>query len=177
MHFELKYLHLICFCCQIYSGLTPKNFVLTDKALISKPTSTSTRCAYMRSTSPRCPHASIQPMHSLIPSLITTSNWTRNICTKCCGCWKKEHIKIRHHMLYLAEPYKVKVWHSDGLYTGWGSYSETLLSRGEATFESHEESRGILSVPAIVLYHVGQLDNELPLFVLLTQFKCPFLQK
>lgn len=38
-------------------------------------------------------------------------------------------------MLDLAEPYKVKVWHSDGLYTGRGSYSETLLSRGEATFE------------------------------------------
>lgn len=28
-----------------------------------------------------------------------------------------------------------------------------------------------LSVPAVVLYHVGQLDDELPLLVLLTQLK------
>lgn len=26
--------------------------------------------------------------------------------------------KIRHHMLFLAKPYKVKVWHSDGSYAG-----------------------------------------------------------
>ena len=34
-----------------------------------------------------------------------------------------------------------------------------------------------LSVPAVVLYHVGQLDDKLPLLVLLTQLKGLFLQK
>lgn len=47
----------------------------------------------------------------------------------------EEQKKIRHHMLFLAKPYKVKVWHSDGSYAGWGGYTGTLLSRGDATFE------------------------------------------
>lgn len=32
-----------------------------------------------------------------------------------------------------------------------------------------------LSVPTVVLYHVGQLDDELPLLVLLTQFEGLFI--
>lgn len=31
---------------------------------------------------------------------------------------KHEEQKIRHHMLYLAKLYEVKVWHSDGSYAG-----------------------------------------------------------
>lgn len=34
----------------------------------------------------------------------------------------------------------------------------------------------VLSVPAVVLYHVGQLDDVLPLLVLLTQLKGLLLQ-
>lgn len=30
----------------------------------------------------------------------------------------EEQKKIRHHMLFLAKPYEVKVWHSDGSYAG-----------------------------------------------------------
>lgn len=52
------------------------------------------------------------------------------------------HKKIRHHMLFLAKPYKVKVWHSDGSYAGWGSYTGTLFkSRGCNFWKSHEERR------------------------------------
>lgn len=32
-----------------------------------------------------------------------------------------------------------------------------------------------LSVPAVVLYHVGQLDDKLPLLILLTQLKSLFI--
>lgn len=35
---------------------------------------------------------------------------------------------------------------------------------------------GVL-VPAIVFHHVRQLDDELPLLVLLTGFKCMFLEE
>lgn len=43
-------------------------------------------------------------------------------------------------MLFLAKPYEVKVWHSDGSYAGWGSYTGTLFMSRDATFwKSHEE--------------------------------------
>lgn len=43
--------------------------------------------------------------------------------------------------------------------------------------KSRRELKTFLSVPTIVLYHVGKLDNKLALLVLLTHFKRSFLQK
>ena len=45
---------------------------------------------------------------------------------------------------------------------------------GRTTDEGRNINENIalhLSVPAVVLYHVGQLNDELPLLVLLTQLK------
>lgn len=129
-------------------------------------------------------HTHTQTAHSLSPCPSTTSNWdNREISAKVSlrSLVKQEgHTKIRHHMLILAKPYKVKVWHSDGSYAGWGSYAGTLkTSRGGCnSWKSHEERRRCcLSVPTVVFYHVGQLDDELPLLILLTQLKRLFLQR
>lgn len=43
--------------------------------------------------------------------------------------------------------------------------------------KSWRKTKISLSVPTVVLYHVGQLDDVLPLLVLLTQFKGLFLQE
>lgn len=37
--------------------------------------------------------------------------------------------------------------------------------------------RSLLSVPTVVLYHVGEFNDVLPLLVLLTEFKGLLLQK
>lgn len=117
-------------------------------------------------------------VHSFSPCPSTTSNWDKNkyqqMCR--CGCWinMKNRQKIRHHMLFLAKLYEVKVCHSDDSNAGWGSYTGTLLNWGDATFEKVMKKwwRLSFSVPAVVLYHVGQLDDELPLFVFLAQLEC-----
>lgn len=85
-------------------------------------------------------HKHTETTHSLSPCPSTTSNWDNwEISAKVSlrSLVKQEgHTKIRHHMLILAKPYKVKVWHSDGSYAGWGSYAGTLkTSRGDATLE------------------------------------------
>lgn len=43
----------------------------------------------------------------------------------------EEQIKIRHHMLFLAKLYEVKVWHSDGSNVGWRSYTGTVFATCE----------------------------------------------
>lgn len=43
--------------------------------------------------------------------------------------------------------------------------------------KSWSKTQTSLSVPAVVLYHVGQLDDVLPLLVLLTQLKGLLLQR
>lgn len=54
---------------------------------------------------------------------------------------------------------------------------EPFNVKGDATFEKvmKKDEDFSLSVPAVVLYHVGQLDDKLPLLVLLTQLKGLFI--
>lgn len=117
LHFKLKYLDLIYLFNQTYSGLSPIENLLADKALILKPTSTSHRRVH---TLLHHPDAHAQAYNPCIHLFHVSAQPAigLEISAHVLLLPEKKNTKIRHHMLYLAEPYKVKVWHSDGLYTG-----------------------------------------------------------
>lgn len=176
MHFEFKSksLHLKFKVVKLLTWLaSPSRSETAQRQLIVFP-SLKHSCV---TTSPSLSRT--QTLHSFSSCPSTTSKWDSDI-SKCVvvvsGKTRRTEKDKGYHMLFWAKPNKVKVWHSDGL--TWGSNTGTLLkSKGDATCKSGED-RGRLScsVPSIVLDHVGQLDDVLPLLVLLTQFKGLFLQ-
>lgn len=167
------------FLNQSYSGLTPtENLVLTGKALILKPTSTS---------------------HRRVLALLHHPDAHTQAYNPCIHLF---HVSARpaigleisaHLLLWLLEKrtHKDKASHailgravqSESVAQRWLVHRMRKLlwnpfkQRGSNFWKSWRELKNFLSVPAIVLYHVGELDNELALLVLLTHFKCAFLQK
>lgn len=129
----------------------------------------------------RLPVFHTQTLHSFTPCPSTTSNWD-SIISKCVvvaagNTWRTEKDKASHAILG-------KAVRSESVAQRWLIRGMRKLHwnpckvEGDATLKKSWRNMEIsLSVPAVVLYHVGQLDDVLPFLVLLTQFKGLFLQR
>lgn len=127
-------------------------------------------------------HTHTQTLHSFGPCPSTASNLdsktSKRVVEVTGETWTAEKDKASHAILGEAARSEsvTRRWLVRGMRKlHWNPF----MSRGMQPLKKKSwwKTRVSLSVPAVVLYHVGQLDDELPLLVLLTKLKGLFLQE